>query len=133
MSGTPVSRGDGEPKLERHVEAWRALVELNAAQVVERIRAGGDQFQDAVQAAGGSRNLERRSWVEPEAAEPRDERQEQRLVASLVGNVEKGVVRRVRLGDRSAPACCAPPRRAANRGAPAGVRLPSADPGALFA
>jgi len=55
--------------------------------------------------------------AEPEAAKPRDERQEQGLVAPIVGNVQKGVVGRISLSDQSASACCGPPRCVPSLGA----------------
>ena len=110
MGRAPACGGDGESSLERHVESRCAAAELNPAEIVEGIPTGRDELQDPVQTACGPRDLERSSRAEPEAAKARDERQEQGLVALIVGDVQKDVFRRVPLGDRSASACCAPPR-----------------------
>jgi hypothetical protein len=109
MGRSPACGGDGESNLERHVEAGCAPAELDPAEIVEGISACRDELQDPIQTACGPRDLERGSRAEPEAAKARDERQEQGLAALIVGDVQKGVFRRVSLGDRSASACCAPP------------------------
>ena len=105
-----MRRRDGEADLERHVESRRVPKQLNTAQVVEGISARGQQLDDAIQTACGSRNLERCARAQPEAAKTCDEGQEEVLVTAVVGDVEKRVSRGVALRDRSASARCAPPR-----------------------
>ena len=110
MGRTPAGGGDGESDLEGHVESRCTIGELNPAEVVEGIPTGRDQLQDSVETACGPGDLECGSRAEPETAKTRDERQEEGFVASVIRNVEKGVVGRISLSDQSASACCRPPR-----------------------
>ncbi len=117
MGRTPAGGGDGESDLEGHVESRRATGELHPAEMVEGIPAGSDQLQDTVHTTCGPGDLKRGPRAEPEAAKPRDEGQEQGLVAPIVGNVQKGVVGRISLSDQSASVCCGPPRSVPSLGA----------------
>ena len=110
MRGPPAGGGDSQSDFERHVEARCAAGELNATEIVEGVPAYGNQLQDAVQAPCAARDLERGPRAEPEGAETGNQGNEELLVTRVVGDVEKRVVRRVTLGDRSAPVCYSPPR-----------------------
>ena len=110
MSGAPAGGGNSQADFEGHVEPRCAAGELNPTEVVERISARRDQLEDAVQPPCRTWDLERGSRAKPEGSEAGDQRDEQVLVAWLVGDVEEDVLRRVSLSDRSASACRAPPR-----------------------
>src|SRR2546426_11312218 len=110
MRRPPAGGGDSQSDFERHVEARCAAGELNATEIVEGVPAYGNQLQDAVQAPRAARDLERGPRAEPEGAETGNQGNEELLVTRVVGDVEKRVVRRVTLGDRSAPVCYSPPR-----------------------
>jgi len=71
---------------------------------VEGIAAGGDQPDDPIQSRIGSGQLQGRARSEAKSTEPRDESQEQLLIASIVGDVQESVVARVALGDVAATA-----------------------------
>jgi len=66
---------------------------------MEGVAARGDQIEDAIQSRRGARQLQRRAGREAEAAETRDPRQEEILVASVVRNVQERAGARVTLGD----------------------------------
>src|SRR5262249_11406820 len=102
---SPLGTPDRQPQLEGHVEARRpAPPDLDQAQVVERIAAGGYRLEDAVRPRIRPGELEGCARPETEAAQPGDEREEQVLVARIVRNVQEGVVARVALGDVAAAA-----------------------------
>jgi hypothetical protein len=104
VSGTPAGGGNREPDLERHVESWSATRELHPAEVVKRVPARRDELEDAVQTPCRSWDLDCGSWAKPKGTETGDQSDEEPFVAPVVGDVEKGVLRRVALGDRSASA-----------------------------
>ncbi len=110
MRGPPAGGGDSQSDFERHVEAGCAAGELNATEIVKGVPAYGNQLQDAVQAPCAARDLERGPRAEPEGTETGNQGNEELFVTRVVGDVEKRVVRRVTLGDRSTPVCCSPPR-----------------------
>ena len=112
MTGLPAGGGHSQANFKRHVEARCPAGELNSTEIVERITACRDQLQDAVQSPCRSWDLECGSRTKPEAAEAGDQRHKELFVTSIVRDVEKDVMRRVSLSDRSASACLAPPRRA---------------------
>lgn len=98
-----VSDRDGKPYLEGHVESRHAIRELDPAEIVKRVVAGLDQFKNAVEASSMAWNLERRSRAQAEGAEASDECQEEVLIASIVRDVQEGVVRGIGLRYRSDP------------------------------
>jgi hypothetical protein len=96
--------GDGQTGLEGHVESRRAAGELHPAEVVKRVATRRDQLEDAIEPPGGPGNLQRGARDQSKGTEAGDEGDEELLVALIVGNVEKDVLRRVALSDRSASA-----------------------------
>src|SRR2546425_9024866 len=110
MRGAPAGRGDREADLERHIESRSAAGELHPAEIVERIAARRNEFEDAIETPRGTRNLESRAGPQPKRTETGDQSDDHFLVALIVGNVEKRAVGRVSLSDRSGSACCSPPR-----------------------
>jgi len=98
-----VSDRDGKPYLEGHVESRHAIRELDPAEIVKRVVADLDQFKNAVEASSMAWNLERRSRAQAEGAEASDECQEEVLIASIVRDVQEGVVRGIGLRYRSDP------------------------------
>jgi hypothetical protein len=64
-----------------------AAIDLDARKVMKRMPTLADQAQDAIESAGASRNLHRRSGRQPESAEPGDECEIERLVSLVVRDV----------------------------------------------
>jgi len=117
VSGAPASGGNGQPDFERHVESWCPTGELHSAEVMKRIPARRDQLENAVQAPCRAWDLDCGSWAKPEGAETGNQGDEEPFVEPVVGDVEKCVLRRVSLGDRSGSAGSSPPRCGSFRGA----------------
>ena len=80
----------GETQFEGHVESWHAPGQLNPAEIMKRVTAGADQFEDPVEALSRAWKLERCPRTQAEAAKTGNERQEQ----VLVRDVQEGVIRR---------------------------------------
>src|SRR5262249_33630068 len=79
-------------------------------EIVEGVSARRDQLEDPVEPPCRPRDLECGSRAKPEGGEPGDQRNEQLLVARVVGDIQNGILGRVSLGDRSASASAPPPR-----------------------
>ena len=110
MRGSPAGGGNSQAHFERRVESRGTAGELNSTEVVEGVSARREQFEDAIQPPCGTWDLECGPGAEPEGAETGDQRDEQLFVAGIVRDVEKDVLRRVSLRDRSGSARRSPPR-----------------------
>ena len=91
--GPRARAGDGQAGLEGHVEPRRAAGELHPAEVVERVATRRDQLENAIEPPGRPGNLERGAREQSKRTEAGDEGDEQLLVALIVRNVEKDVLR----------------------------------------
>ena len=95
---------DGQPQLERHVEARHAAAELDPREVVKGVSAPLNQLTDPLESSLGARDLDHRARTQPEPAQSRDGRQIQRRVLAVEGNVYESLRSGSELIQRARPA-----------------------------
>lgn len=80
---------DREAEFERHVEARHPAIDLDAAQVVERIPTLPKKADDAIEASLRCREFKGSSRCQSKAAETGNRGEEQGLVRLVVGDVQE--------------------------------------------
>ena len=87
------AENDGHPQLEWHVKARNASAQSNAAEIVKRIPALGQQLEDAPEATLRSGDFNRSTRPQSETAQAGDTSEVKRNVTAVIRDVEEGARR----------------------------------------